>query len=205
MKTIENLNFLKFHGVPSIENVSPEYERIATALMNDWILQSVANQYRITELEFYLKNSTHPDHYTHGHKLQKKFGSWYFHGSGLDITFGGNDYFGSILIRAIYNIATGEYVYGPINAVTELFKNIDNVCHQSFSFGLVRDHKKIINREKPIAAPRIGLNKTNDPAMEKELYRFIVMPKKRHDEKTRIAEAMKLQGYSESKIKEIWG
>jgi len=42
-----------------------------------------------TPIRFYLNDEkNYKDDYTHGHPLQKTSHRWYFHGSGIDITFG---------------------------------------------------------------------------------------------------------------------
>lgn len=187
------------------QNLENNFERIASEIMNDWILQIENSLFRITEIEFYFKSDKHNDDYTHGHELQKKIGRWYFHGSGIDITFGNDNYYGGILIRAIYNLGTNKYIYGPIKVVTELLSTLQNINYSTFSFGLKPDKEKIITREKPIAALRVGLNSVNNPTMHNKFYRFLVMPKMQHAEKTKIVEAMKQQGYPDIDINSIWG
>lgn len=184
-----------------------DFERIASEIMNDWILQVENSKYRVTEIEFYFKSDKHLDNYTHGHELQKKIGQWYFHGSGVDITFGNDNYYGGILIRAIYKLDPdgNKYIYGPIKVVTELLSSITSVYYNTFALGLIPDKEKIIQREKPIAAPRVGLNSKNDSTMHDKLYRFLVMPKMQHAEKTNIAEAMKQQRFTDIEINNIWG
>ena len=184
-----------------------DFERIASEIMNDWILQVEASKYRITEIEFYFKSDKHLDNYTHGHEIQKKIGHWYFHGSGVDITFGNDNYYGGILIRALYNLDSNsnKYIYGPIKVVTELLGSLTSVYYNTFALGLISDKEKSIQKEKPIAAPRVGLNSKTDPTMHEKLYRFLVMPKMQHAEKTNIVEAMKQQGYTDEEVNNIWG
>jgi len=62
------------------QDINDDFKRIALELMNYWILKIENSHYRITEIEFYFNSNTHNDNYTHGHELQKKTGSWYFHG-----------------------------------------------------------------------------------------------------------------------------
>ena len=69
-------------------NIIDDFARIADDLMNRWILKCEGSQYRITEIEFYFQSDSHNDMYTHAHKLQKETGRWYFHGSGVDLSFG---------------------------------------------------------------------------------------------------------------------
>lgn len=186
------------------ETLDSDFKRIAFELMNHWILKTESKLYRISEIEFYLKGEFHYDTYTHGHKLQKDKGRWYFHGSGMDITCGENDFYGGILIRAIYDIENAKYIYGPLNCITELFSNID-VHETKVSFGLIPAKENTFQIETPIAVPRVGLNVQKDTGKYGALYRFFVMPKQKHAEKTKIAESMKQQGYPESEIKNIWG
>jgi hypothetical protein len=187
-------------------SIDKDFNRIAFELMNHWLLKIESKSYRISEIEFYLKSDFHNDSYTHGHKLQKQKEKWYFHGSGVDITFGNDRFYGGILIRAIYDFKNDNYIYGPLNCVTEVFSNINNIYEKGISFGLVPSKNSKIEIENPIAAPRVGLNTQIDKAKHDALYRFLIMPKYKHAEKTKIAEGMKQQGrYSEEEIKNIWG
>jgi hypothetical protein len=188
------------------QDIQTSFYDIADDLMNNWVLVANDHTYRIAEIEFYFKDpASHEDSFTHGHALQKESGKWYLHGSGLDITFGTKDCHGGILIRALQGMdSPGSYTYGPINCLTELFKNIGSVYKGTTSFGLEKDTQKRIAVEKPIAAPRVGLNETKDPAMHAKLYRFLVLPANKHANKTIIADAMKQQGYTEEEVKAIW-
>lgn len=161
----------------------------------------------MTEIEFYFRASGHADPYLHGNPLQSEYGRWYFHGSGLDLTIGTSDYQASILIRAICAIpeTRSGYQYGPLNVVTGIFHSISNCSLQSLKFGLVRIPEQDIKIEKPIAARRVGLNPTINPAMHDALYRFLIMPKEKHHDKTGIAETMAKSGYTPEEINQIWG
>lgn len=187
-------------------NIDNDFNRIANELMNHWILKVDSKEYRITEIEFYLKSDIHNDNYSHGHDLQKEKEKWYFHGSGVDITFGSNNFYGGILIRAIYDLAGKKYIYGPLNSITEIFSNIKSVYASDISFGLIYDKNERLEFEKPISAPRVGLNPLNNSGMYDKFYRFLIMPGQKHAEKTKIEEGMKQQKiYSENEIKKIWG
>ena len=185
-----------------------DFKRIANDLLNKWVLKVEDALYRITELEFYYRNGEfHNDTYVHGHDLQKQKGKWYFHGSGLDLTFGEGETHGGILIRAIYKINVGEekYCYGPLNCILEIFSNLTSIYKPEMSFCLIPAVEDMFKIEKPISAPRVGLNPTLDPIMCSKNYRFLVMPKQKHADKTGIVEAMKKQNYPEAEIKNIWG
>ncbi len=186
-------------------NIDADFKRIADDLMNHWILKIESKMYRITEIEFYLKSEFHNDTYTHGHKLQQLKERWYFHGAGIDLTFGVNGFYGGILIRALYDFKENNYTYGPLNCVTELFSNIGHIYETNLSFGLVSAKPNDFEAEKPIPAPRVGLNPNKDKDKYEAFYRFLIMPKRKHAEKTKIAEGMKQQGYSDIEINNIWG
>jgi hypothetical protein len=186
-------------------NIDSDFKRIAHDLMNHWILKIESKMYRITEIEFYLKSESHNDTYTHGHKLQLETERWYFHGAGFDLTFGANGFYGGILIRALYDFKENNYTYGPLNCVTELFSNIGNIYEANISFGLIPAKSIDFKHEKPIPAPRVGLNPQKNKDKYDAFYRFLIMPKQKHAEKTKIAEGMKQQGYSDMEINNIWG
>lgn len=181
-----------------------DFERIADDLMNHWILRAGDGQYRLAEIEFYFQSKEHSDVYLHGHPLQAEQERWYFHGSGLDLTIGTGNTQGGILIRALYDIQKEHYIYGPLNSVGELLSNLPPLYHHRFDFGLSPAATQQLAHEKPIAAPRVGLNPDKDPEKYHALYRFLIMPKRKHANKTQIVESMIKQGYSEEEANAIW-
>lgn len=109
---------LDFSGVDSEEEISRRFERISTALLQEFRLvvrrENVTDvEFEILEAEFYLQiGGCHEDPFTHGNEEQRVSGRWYFHrapmfskdshrsltstsqyrgGSrkGMDLTFGG--------------------------------------------------------------------------------------------------------------------
>jgi hypothetical protein len=188
------------------QKIIDSFNRIATDLMNSYILSTGNKSYRICELEFYYESDSHKDPYIHGHALQLKFGKWYFHGSGLDLTFGSESNHRSILIRAIYDLDNSKYIYGPVNTVTELLGNLPSIYGGEFTLQLEPDNKgKIKNEDKQIfEAPRVGLNKEKDSSGDffQKKYRFFVMPREEHKDKEKI---FRNSGLSDTEIKEILG
>ncbi|MDP2337173.1 MAG: hypothetical protein Q8N05_12140 [Bacteroidota bacterium] len=187
--------------------IDDEFQRIAYDLLNNWILKVEDSLYRITELEFYFRDKKHDDPYIHGHDLQKQKGKWYFHGSGIDLTFGNGDAFGGILIRAICKVNDKEikYCYGPLNCILEIFSNLSSIYKPEISFCLIPATEGMFEKEEPIRALRVGLNPEKNPVMWNKYYRFLVMPKQKHADKTGIVEAMRKHNYSEADINNIWG
>jgi len=113
-------------------------QKIADTMLNSYVLMVDGKEYRVAEIEFYIKTdfqkNGHIDSYTHGDPNQKRFAKWYLHrypnGSykggtykGLDLTLGNkNTYFG-ILIRAIYDESTGIIVEGPCKVVNKILEH----------------------------------------------------------------------------------
>jgi len=113
-----------------------EYEalfaQIAQRLLQEVIVMINGKGHRFIEIEFYYKSGNHPDNFTHGHPVQKKFAKWYFHRTGhsmsayksgtykgMDISIGGHTehpdskakektIHGGILIRGIQPLEKGE-------------------------------------------------------------------------------------------------
>jgi hypothetical protein len=196
-----NPNYILTPGSPQ-----EDMGKIAYDLMNNWVLSANESHFRLTEIEFYYRQGTeHNDMFIHGNKLQDEYGRWYFHGSGLDITIGRSAYSASILIRAIFNIKSAEYIYGPLNVVSALFNSFGIVNLHEIPIGLVKVAEDTLKVENPIAARRVGLNKDKDPETWAALYRFLIMPKEKHADKTGIAEVMESSGRTASEIKSIWG
>lgn len=187
------------------QNPDVSMMEIASDLMNKWLIKVGSSLFRICEVEFYYDHASNPDAYIHGKEIQKQYGQWYFHGSGLDITLGQGDTSASILIRALYKVSGDQYIYGPLNAVNELFAGIGRCACQTIEFGLVPDNGQN-KEERPIAARRVGLNPEKDPVRFRALYRFLIMPKEKHADKTGLEQVMRASGhYSEQEIRSIWG
>ena len=91
---------------------------------------------------------------------------------GMDLTFGGEEHFGGILIRAIMT-AGGEYIDGPCNSVSALLKdrgvnefkelNLKSwPAHDGDAFdksnGLVHlSYSAILEKNEPVTSARVGL------------------------------------------------
>jgi hypothetical protein len=120
-------------------------DKMADYLLNNCILVINNNNYRLAELEFYLKDADHDDIFIHGDENQHIPYRWYFHKQfggnyksgtykGLDITFGynddevqiNNDVYGGILIRSIVNMTTNEIIEGPCKVVNKILE-LNNV------------------------------------------------------------------------------
>jgi len=98
------------------------FESCAKDLMNNHVLTHLDKQYFLMELEFYYYHKdNHPDPYVLMSDNQKSTNTFYFHRSGVDITFGDNYSYGGILLRGINLKNSNEYISGPINLIKEVF------------------------------------------------------------------------------------
>lgn len=123
MANTDLLSLLKL----SASNPNMDYDElfniIATKLFSDYVIKKGDKQYKIIEIEFYLYNKTHPDVITYPRHIEA--GRWYFHQSGIDITFESNEEsFGGILIRGIQD-SNGRKFLGPLKCVEELWDNFN--------------------------------------------------------------------------------
>lgn len=115
---------------------------IAKKLMCDYIIEKRGKRYAIVEIEFYLYTNNHKDYITYPREV--KAGRWFFHQSGVDLSFGSEDIvctietysskrfelkrnpiFGGILIRGIYDQKRNEYIFGPQKCVDILWNDLD--------------------------------------------------------------------------------
>jgi len=125
------------------EKVFKEFKDFAESLMNNFQIKKDDNRlYWMNEIEFYLFSDNHQDIITYPRRCKE--GMWFFHASGVDITFKSlfpnetaealkqNPFlakgaiFGGILIREIVPIDNlKNSVPGPMNVCDELFDQFD--------------------------------------------------------------------------------
>lgn len=108
------------------------FQKIANFLLNSVNLMIQGQAHRLTEIEFYFNGGNHPDKFTHGDKMQNKFGVWYFHKykgeyrsgtfKGLDIAFGNDKVAAGILIRGIECLSDKSLIDGPSLSVDRMLK-----------------------------------------------------------------------------------
>jgi len=132
----------------SIENISDilrleEPEALANHLLNYTNLVICGEPHRLIEIELYKHSCNHTDNFTHKFHLQKSFGHFYFHRlksginsplregtyKGLDITFGSDDIYASMLIRSIQT-PDGDIIQGPcrcVNHILHTYFDLDSV------------------------------------------------------------------------------
>jgi len=143
---------------------------------------SIHKEFFLTEIEFYLCCNEHEDPYCHSFNkykekkdhIQNRLLHWYFHGSGMDITIGGDNdsgIYGGILIRSVYDISSGKEINGPLNTrynllgLDSLANKIEN-CNKKMKemkLLLVKDGNEYVSDISEenfviVNTPRHGLN-----------------------------------------------
>lgn len=204
----------------SVNTIEKSFDRIAESIFYDFEIQVNEAYYRIIDVEFYyFDKNKYEDIFSHKHSAQLSNGIWYFHGSGMDITFGDGENYGGILIRGIAKISNEaersknyieKQIHGPIKVVTEIFSNFKGVLADScniFKLSKVIDEKKSTIFVKPkliIKTSRIGLNKKKETIKnfcDKKL-RYVIFPNLQLKNKSEIARDIKLQ-FAHMSIEEI--
>lgn len=137
MSAIEELKNILEHpqGFGSVWSL----ENLANILLNKVQIKKGQNIYRIICAELYLYNENHPDPAVYERKCPA--GMWYFHNSGVDISFKSsyelnnkkiikNSTFGGILVRGIELLngvsnSNKNTIDAPLNVCDELFDKFD--------------------------------------------------------------------------------
>ena len=158
----------------SVSTIEDSFKRIAKSLFNDYKINVNDHWYRLLEIEFYYNNNSNfKDPYIHFNDLQKEQGCWYFHRSGIDITFGNMDIYGGILIRRIAKVSKEagaeksfiEFeVDGPIKVKQELTKHFNGVLDAKPNSFTLTDISRCKHSDLmmetifELTAKRVGLN-----------------------------------------------
>lgn len=137
------------------------FGKIAKILMNQCYIQKGDTEYQIIEIEFYLYTPTHTDVITYPREIEA--GRWFFHQSGVDLTFKSNRYeFGGILIRGLKNLKNGKMILGPLNCVNVLWDEFDAFTPTVEDYPQIKCSECLINHDTPHTDKRwipVSLNK----------------------------------------------
>ena len=118
------------------DDIETVFDVIANKLFRNYHIVKGDNTYDFLEIEFYFYSPNHRDLITYSRNGRKP-GMWFFHMSGVDITFGSGDktdnrplMYGGILIRSIVKThgdgsVLPKYICGPMKCVDELFDYIN--------------------------------------------------------------------------------
>lgn len=181
----------------NLDNIDYELiKKIASSLLMKYVIVVNEKEYRMCEIEFYIKSDQHNDKYTHGDKNQKSYGNWYFHrypnGSyksgtykGMDLTLGNINTFFGILIRSVFDLDLDSMIEGPckvVNLILEANGKFDVKGYMEdkkdpLSVSCIDNIylKRVDNlpNEHIYVGPRIGLS-DKFPDWKEVLYRFII-------------------------------
>jgi hypothetical protein len=200
-----------------VTRIEEDFYRIANDLMNHHVIAVKDVQYRIVDCEFYYDHPKHPDKYTYPHKEHEKNGTWFFHDTGVDITFGNKEEnaIGGILIRGIAKVIdnkneNGNYIekheknLGPLNTLDILFSHYESVFDKTNAFYLMPNEN--IENVDIFESPRRGLKNSDDKKdFYKKPYRFISFPYLRHAGKSEIQKYLvEEKKLDENVIKELF-
>jgi len=173
-------NFAKCPKEPfKDEDFQKDLQTFAESLFNNFQIKKGNKLYDFLEIEFYIYNEHHKDCITYERTCEA--GYWFFHQSGVDISFKSNlkdkkkvledkskitekeGYGGGILIRSICD-DEGKDICGPQKCVDELFDKFN-------AFGDIANFPCIVERN-----PKIELNiqpcpryiKKGDPTIDEK-------------------------------------
>lgn len=218
------MNFIEITA-SNRKSVEASFNRIAERLFcNYQLVVNDRHYYRLIDIEFYYyAPGIFEDVYAHKHDAQLSNGKWYFHGSGIDITFGNGECHGGILIRGIASVR-GEgkadhmglfkQIHGPLNVKTELFSSMHGAFEKKANYLYLTDVSQermganMILPQHIIRTNRIGLNKSKDAADQSFYngkYRYVTFPHLKLKNKTQIARDMQQQGIPVSEINAALG
>ena len=110
---------------------------IVSNLMSNYVIMKGNDMYEIIEAEFYYYSHSHPDITVYERNMDG--GRFFFHQSGVDITFKSHiekingkidsqkSAFGGILIRSIRRKSDNMFILGPMNCVNHLWDNFNAI------------------------------------------------------------------------------
>lgn len=158
-----------------------KFEELAKALMNNFQIKKGDNRYWMTDIEFYVYTDSHRDIITYPRNCEA--GRWFFHASGVDISFKSNvefkehpkkhqmmpfltkdAVFGGILIRGIVRDFDGAPIDGPMKVCDELFDQF-NAFYPPADFPLIVTAKE--SRHVQVIPDEDGRYGLKDNAIEK--------------------------------------
>ena len=85
INSIEELKVKLSDPKALVSNLEEEFANLAKSLMTNFQIKKGDNRYWVNEVEFYLFTDDHQDIITYPRRCEA--GRWYFHASGVDITF----------------------------------------------------------------------------------------------------------------------
>jgi hypothetical protein len=133
-----------------IDKIEQRFKEIADLLFQKYYIKKGDDKYEFLEMEFYYYTKGHKDISTYRRNVEG--GKWFFHNSGVDISFKSvckninllseDDYFGGILIRSLLKNGT-EVIHGPLKCIDALFYYLDAFEIKEEEIPLIKKSDKI--------------------------------------------------------------
>ncbi len=154
MEKIEKLQELL--QIKNVEDVKKQFEEIANMLFQDFHIEKEGVRYDFLEVEFYFYSEKHPDFITYPRNT--KAGEWFFHMSGVDISFESKKeeregkevavFGGGILVRSILKKEKEtQVIAGPYKCMDELFDKFDALGTNLENFPILKPNEKMSKEE----------------------------------------------------------
>jgi hypothetical protein len=134
-------------GDVSADGLGRRFDEIAKVLFQACHIQKGVDTYDFLEIEFYYYTEEHKDVITY--PRTSGGGKWFFHRSGVDITFESRHEksYGGVLIRSLLKNGK-DVIAGPLKCKWNLFDTID-------AFGAAGEDIPLIKEKKEFEAKRI--------------------------------------------------
>lgn len=140
---------LRMEEVKNMSEIKTRFKEIANILFKDFHIEKGDVRYDFLEVEFYFFSKEHPDFITYPRNT--KAGEWFFHISGVDISFESKKekregkeiaiFGGGILVRSI--LKEGQKVIaGPYKCVDELFDKFDAFSTNLENFPILKPNEQ---------------------------------------------------------------
>jgi len=157
-------------------DMKAQFTTLAEELFCNWVLEKCGRQYAVTEAEFYARtlDNTHPDPFIHSFDIQKKFGHWFLHSSGIDLTLGHRDLYFSVFIRGIRSLDDNTCYSGPWRVFQQLFEDAGPAYSPDGLVRLVPADKGMVC--ELLSVPRVYLALTEDTRDLHSRLRFAFKP-----------------------------
>ena len=190
METIEELKDALAAPERLVKNpqkVFDEFKGFAASLMKNFQIEKGDNRYWMTDIEFYIYTDSHRDIITYPRNCEA--GRWFFHASGVDISFKSkvelkkhpkrqmmpfltkDAVFGGILIRKIVMDGNPSIeANGPIKVIDELFDQFDALkAPENFPIIVTANSPRANSFQSSI---RVGMKEEGKTKVPKILYNY---------------------------------
>jgi hypothetical protein len=164
-------------------DMSIPFKTVAEQLMQGFVLCANKKEFLLTEIEFYLFDpNNHKDTFAHAGQTkndrsdarirQQEMGQWYFHYSGIDLTFGKDGWFGGILLRELYDIEEKKYITGPLKLKNYLLNEYTDFENANLPFLHLKPYDVSNQLQEIKPQKRYGLGKAGNEEYRERAYAF---------------------------------